>query len=63
MAARKKRDGLAPTPRRRTAALAFDALSVEGGLLSPDWLAKVEPADFALEAYQHHAPLTAPMAV
>ena len=29
------------TPRRRDAQLAFDALSIEGGLLSPDWLARV----------------------
>jgi len=41
MAARKKRDAPAPAPRRRTAALAFDAISVEGGLLSPEWLARV----------------------
>src|SRR5260221_2195606 len=29
------------TPRRLDAQLAFDALSIEGGLLSPDWLARV----------------------
>ncbi|OZI38797.1 thymidylate synthase [Bordetella genomosp. 5] len=29
----------------------------------PEWLEQVEPGDFALEGYQHHAPLTAPMAV
>lgn len=29
----------------------------------PEWLEKVEPSDFMLEGYQHHAPLTAPMAV
>jgi hypothetical protein len=28
-------------PRARDAQLAFDALSIEGGLLSPDWLSKV----------------------
>jgi hypothetical protein len=27
-------------PRRKTAQLAFEALSIEGGLLSPEWLAK-----------------------
>lgn len=27
------------------------------------WLAKVEPTDFTLENYQHHEPITAPMAV
>ncbi|MFU1913173.1 thymidylate synthase [Bordetella avium] len=29
----------------------------------PEWLERVEPSDFSLEGYQHHAPLTAPMAV
>jgi len=29
----------------------------------PEWLDKVEPADFQLQDYRHHAPLTAPMAV
>lgn len=29
----------------------------------PIWLEQVEPSDFMLEGYQHHAPLTAPMAV
>ncbi|WP_295003478.1 thymidylate synthase [uncultured Dechloromonas sp.] len=29
----------------------------------PEWLEKVEPSDFWLEGYQHHPPLTAPMAV
>lgn len=33
------------------------------GKYEPEWLEKVEPSDFALEGYQHHAPLTAPMAV
>ncbi|MBC8737321.1 thymidylate synthase [Paraburkholderia sp. UCT31] len=33
------------------------------GRYEPEWLDKVEPSDFALEGYQHHAPLTAPMAV
>jgi thymidylate synthase len=33
------------------------------GKYEPEWLEKVEPADFALDGYQHHAPLTAPMAV
>jgi thymidylate synthase len=30
---------------------------------APEWLEKVEPSDFSLEDYQHHAPITAPMAV
>lgn len=29
----------------------------------PEWLEKVEPTDFSLADYRHHAPLTAPMAV
>jgi len=33
------------------------------GRYEPEWLEKVEPGDFQLEGYQHHAPLTAPMAV
>lgn len=33
------------------------------GKYEPEWLEAVEPGDFQLEGYQHHAPLTAPMAV
>lgn len=33
------------------------------GKYEPEWLEKVVPGDFALEGYQHHPPLTAPMAV
>ncbi len=33
------------------------------GKYAPEWLELVEPGDFQLEGYQHHAPLTAPMAV
>jgi thymidylate synthase len=33
------------------------------GKYEPEWLEKVEPSDFTLEGYRHHAPLTAPMAV
>ena len=33
------------------------------GKYEPDWLEKVEPSDFWLEGYEHHPPLTAPMAV
>lgn len=33
------------------------------GRYEPEWLEKVEPSDFALVGYEHHAPLTAPMAV
>ena len=33
------------------------------GQYQPKWLELVEPSDFWLEGYEHHAPLTAPMAV
>ena len=33
------------------------------GKYEPEWLEKLEPLDFSLDNYQHHAPLTAPMAV
>ena len=33
------------------------------GRYEPEWLEQVEPGDFTLEGYQHHPPLTAPMAV
>ena len=33
------------------------------GKYEPEWLEKVEPGDFSLVGYQHHAPITAPMAV
>lgn len=33
------------------------------GKYEPEWLEKLEPSDFTLEAYAHHAPLSAPMAV
>ena len=33
------------------------------GRYEPEWLEKIEPGDFSLEGYQHHAPLSAPMAV
>lgn len=33
------------------------------GVYEPEWLDKIEPSDFWLEGYEHHPPLTAPMAV
>lgn len=33
------------------------------GEYAPDWLEQVEPSDFSLEGYEHHAPISAPMAV
>lgn len=35
----------------------------ETGVYAPEWLEKIEPGDFSLVDYQHHAALTAPMAV
>lgn len=33
------------------------------GRYEPEWLEKIQPSDFILEGYEHHPPLTAPMAV
>ena len=33
------------------------------GRYEPEWLENIEPSDFSLQGYQHHPPLTAPMAV
>ena len=33
------------------------------GEYQPEWLELIEPGDFSLEGYEHHAPMTAPMAV
>ncbi|WP_394779471.1 thymidylate synthase [Undibacterium sp.] len=33
------------------------------GKYEPEWLEKIEPSDFVLEHYEHHAAITAPMAV
>ncbi|HEY9065758.1 MAG TPA: thymidylate synthase [Burkholderiaceae bacterium] len=33
------------------------------GRYEPEWLERVEPGDFVLQGYEHHPPLTAPMAV
>lgn len=35
----------------------------ETGKYEPEWLEKIEPGDFSLRDYQHHAPISAPMAV
>jgi thymidylate synthase len=35
----------------------------ETGVYEPEWLNKIEPSDFSLQDYQHHDPITAPMAV
>ena len=33
------------------------------GRYEPEWLERIEPADFSLDGYRHHPPLSAPMAV
>ncbi|EST17443.1 MULTISPECIES: thymidylate synthase [Pseudomonas] len=35
----------------------------ETGKYEPQWLEQIEPSDFWLDGYEHHAPMTAPMAV
>jgi thymidylate synthase len=35
----------------------------ETGVYAPEWLDQVQPDDFSLADYQHHTPLSAPMAV
>ena len=50
-----------PAPRFRIADRVPDFAKT--GKYEPEWLEKVEPSDFSLEGYQHHAPITAPMAV
>ena len=35
----------------------------EMGKYGREWLVKIEPSHVLLEGYEHHAPMTAPMAV
>ncbi|MBC7415961.1 MAG: thymidylate synthase [Herminiimonas sp.] len=35
----------------------------ETGVYAPQWLELIEPTDFSLDGYQHHPPISAPMAV
>ncbi len=50
-----------PAPRLILSARIPDHAST--GIYEPEWLERVEPADFSLENYRHHSPLSAPMAV
>jgi thymidylate synthase len=50
-----------PLPRLRIADRIPDY--AQTGHYAPEWLEKIEPGDFSLEGYQHHAAITAPMAV
>jgi thymidylate synthase len=52
-----------PYPLPRLAISSRIPAFVETGKYAPEWLDKVEPADFSLENYRHHAALTATMAV
>ncbi len=44
-------------------AYARDADYAKTGKYEPEWLEKIEPSDFSLEGYEHHAPIKAAMAV
>lgn len=50
-----------PSPSLRIDARVPDY--AQTAVYAPQWLERVEPSDFSLENYQHHAALTAPMAV
>lgn len=50
-----------PAPRLRLSERIPDF--AQTGKYEPEWLERIEPGDFSLEGYQHHPPLTAPMAV
>jgi thymidylate synthase len=52
-----------PFPAPRLAIAERVPSFAQTGRYEPDWLDRVEPADFELENYRHHPPLTAPMAV
>ena len=52
-----------PFPLPRLAMSARIPAFSETGRYEPEWIDRVEPADFSLENYRHHPPLTAPMAV
>lgn len=55
-----KRDPL-PSPKLKISPRIPDF--AETGNYEPEWLEKVDPSDFQLEQYNHHASLKAPMAV
>ena len=52
-----------PLPAPRLAIADRIPAFAETGRYEPEWLDRVEPADFMLENYRHHPPLTAPMAI
>ena len=50
--------------RIRSEITVYTALKgIQGRVLVDEWLEQIEPSDFSLEGYEHHAPMTAPMAV
>ncbi|MGV8295147.1 thymidylate synthase, partial [Pseudomonas aeruginosa] len=59
------REQLTRTPHAAPRLVLSDRIPdfAQTGRYEPEWLEKVEPGDFSLEGYTHHAPLTAPMAV
>jgi thymidylate synthase len=52
-----------PFPSPRLAIAERVPSYAQTGVYAPEWLEKIEPADFSLLDYRHHDPLTAPMAV
>jgi len=52
-----------PFPSPSLAISARIPVFAETARYEPEWLERVDPADFSLENYRHHTPLTAPMAV
>jgi len=55
--------GRSPFPAPRLVLDARVPDHAQTGIYAPQWLEQVEPGDFQLADYQHHPPLTAPMAV
>jgi thymidylate synthase len=53
----------APLPAPRLVISERVPAFAQTGKYQPEWLELVEPSDFALAGYEHHPPLTAPMAV
>jgi thymidylate synthase len=53
----------APLPAPRLVISERVPAFAQTGKYEPQWLELVEPSEFALEGYEHHPPLTAPMAV
>jgi thymidylate synthase len=53
----------APYPAPRLVIAERVPAFAETGKYAPEWLERIEPGDFQLDQYRHHAPISAPMAV